>query len=195
MVESGDGLPTLSLEEASAIVETAHQYGVLVAAHIGSLRDLRLVVDAGVDDFSHIVPVKMPEDVLQQILVKDIYWIPTLETAGGYDAGNLRPFIDAGGGVALGNDSGLLPGIELGMPLREIEMMHAAGMTPMEIIMAATRNAAHVCNQESTLGTLEVGKIADILVIKGDPLENLQALKDVLLVVHQGVVVRDSIQR
>lgn len=195
VVDSGDGLPTLSLEEATAIVETAHQYGVPVAAHIGSLRDLRLVVDAGVDDFSHIVPVKIPEDLLKQIVIKDVYWVPTLETAGGYDAGNLRLIIDAGGWVALGNDSGMLPGIEMGMPMREIEMMQAAGMTPMEIIVAATRNAAHVCNRDDTLGTLEAGKIADILVINGDPLENLQALKDVLLVIHQGVIIRDSTQR
>jgi imidazolonepropionase-like amidohydrolase len=88
----------------------------------------------------------------------------------------------------------MLPGIEVGMPMREIEMLQTAGMTPMEIIVAATLNAAHVCNREDTLGTLEVGKIADVLVIQGDPLVDLQALKDVLLVIHQGVIIRESIQ-
>ena len=170
VVDSGDGLPTLSLETASAIVETAHQWDMPVTAHISSLRDLRLVVDAGVDDFSHIVPEQIPGDVLEQMVINNVYWVPTLETAGGYDAGNLREFINVGGQVALGNDSGLLPGIEIGMPMREIEMMQAAGMTPMEIIVAATRNAAHVCNREDTLGTLEVGRIADILVVNGNPL-------------------------
>ena len=195
VVDSGEGLPTLSLEEATAIVETAHQYGVPVAAHIGSLSNLRLVVNAGVDDFSHIVPEPIPEDVLAQIITNDIYWVPTLETAGGYDAGNLRTFVAAGGHVALGNDSGLLEGMEMGMPLREILMMQAAGMTPMEIIVAATKNAAHVCNRDDTLGTLEVGKTADILVVNGDPLENLQVLKDVLMVIHQGVIIRDATQK
>jgi len=192
VVDSGDGLPTLSLETASAIVETAHRLGVPVAAHIRNLRELELVLDAGIDDFSHIVPGRIPEDVLEQIVAENVYWIPTLETAGGYDAGNIRIFIDAGGQIALGNDSGMLPGMELGMPLREIEYLQAAGMTPMEIILAATRNAAHVCNRGDTLGTLEVGKIADILVINGDPLENLGALKDVRMVIHQGVIIRDS---
>lgn len=194
VVDSGEGLPTLSLERASAIVETAHQRDVPVAAHISSLRDLRLALDAGVDDFSHIVPEQIPGDVLEQLVIDNVYWVPTLETAGGYDAGNLRKFIRAGGQVALGNDSGMLPGIEIGMPMREIEMMQAAGMTPLEIIVAATRNAAHVCNRADTLGTLEVGKIADILVVNGDPLENLQALKDVRLVIHQGVIIRGSTQ-
>jgi imidazolonepropionase-like amidohydrolase len=195
VVDSGEGLPTLSLETASAIVETAHQRNVPVAAHISSLRDLRLVLDAGVDDFSHIVPERIPGDVLEQMVIDNVYWVPTLETAGGYDAGNLRRFTKAGGQVALGNDSGLLPGIEIGMPMREIEMMQAAGMSPMEIIVAATRNAAHVCNLEGTVGTLEVGKIADILVVNGDPLVDLQTLADVRLVIHQGMIIRDSARK
>jgi imidazolonepropionase-like amidohydrolase len=193
VVESGDGAPTLSLETASAIVETAHQEDVPVAAHVGTLDDLRLAVNAGVDDFSHVVP-SLPEELLEQLVADNVYWVPTLETAGGYDAGNILRFIDAGGRIALGNDGGMLPGIEIGMPMREIEMLQAAGMIPMEIIVAATWNAAQVCNREDTLGTLEVGKIADVLVIHGDPLVDLKALRDVLLVIHQGVIIRDSIQ-
>jgi imidazolonepropionase-like amidohydrolase len=193
VVDSGEGWPTLPLDRASAIVETAHQWDVPVAAHIGTLDDLRLALDAGIDDFSHVVPA-LSEDLLEQLVENRVYWVPTLETAGGYDAGNVLRLIQAGGWIALGNDGGMLPGIEVGMPMREIEMLQTAGMTPMEIIVAATLNAAHVCNREDTLGTLEVGKIADVLVIQGDPLVDLQALKDVLLVIHQGVIIRESIQ-
>jgi len=85
----------------------------------------------------------------------------------------------------------LLPGIEIGMPMREIVMLQAAGLSSMEIIIAATANSAYVCDREETLGTLEVGKQADVLVVNGDPLENLQALKNVRLVIHQGVIIRD----
>jgi imidazolonepropionase-like amidohydrolase len=70
--------------------------------------------------------------------------------------------------------------------------MAAAGMTPMQIIVAATQNAAYVCNQEQNLGTLEVGKIADVLVVNGDPLQDLAALQKIRLVIHSGIVVRDS---
>ncbi len=193
-VDSGEGLPTLSLETASAIVEAAHERNVPVTAHISSFRDIRLVLDAGVDDFSHVIHGPIPADILEQMVRDDVYWVPTLEPAGGYDAGNLRRVIAAGGHVALGNDGGLLAGIEIGMPMREIEMMHAAGMSPMEIVVAATRNAAYVCNLEESLGTLAVGKRADILVVDGDPLVDLQTLADVLLVIHQGRIIRDSTQ-
>ncbi len=65
-------------------------------------------------------------------------------------------------------------------------------MTPMQIIVAATRNAAHVCNLDAILGTLERGKVADILVVNGDPLQDLHALTSVRLVVRSGTIIRDT---
>ena len=69
--------------------------------------------------------------------------------------------------------------------------MRQAGMTPMEIIVAATKNAAHVCNLDSDLGTLEAGKIADILVVDGNPLEDLSVLQNISMVIHNGVIIRE----
>jgi imidazolonepropionase-like amidohydrolase len=104
---------------------------------------------------------------------------------------NLRKFVQAGGKVALGTDyAGYTSQFDLGMPIREIEFMQEAGMPPMQIIVAATNHAAQVCNLEAEIGTLEPGKIADILAVKGNPLEDLHALLDVALVVHNGVIVR-----
>jgi imidazolonepropionase-like amidohydrolase len=92
--------------------------------------------------------------------------------------------------VALGTDyAGYDATFDLGMPFTELEMMQAAGMTPMQIVVAATRNAAYVCNLEHELGTLEPGKIADVLVIDGDPLADLGALATIRLVIHNGVVI------
>jgi imidazolonepropionase-like amidohydrolase len=68
--------------------------------------------------------------------------------------------------------------------------MHEAGMTPMQIIVAATKNAAHVSNRDRDLGTLEVGKIADVLVVNGNPLQDLPALLNVRMVVKEGVIIR-----
>lgn len=118
--------------------------------------------------------------------------MPTLEPFEGRDSGNLRRFLSAGGVVAMGNDSGYIAGLVIGMPMPEIESMHAAGMTPLEIIVASTRNAAYVCRRATTLGTLEVGKFADVLVVAGDPLQDLQVLKDMRLVVHGGVIIREQ---
>ena len=65
-------------------------------------------------------------------------------------------------------------------------------MTPMQIISAGTQNAAHVCNLDHELGTLEAGKIADVLVVDGDPLEDIHALAKVRIVIHNGSVIRDE---
>ena len=95
----------------------------------------------------------------------------------------------ASGQVALGNDGGYMSGIQIGMPMTEIELMQKAGMTPMQIIVAATRNSARVCRRDGALGTLQVGKLADVLVVNGNPLQELQALLHVRLVMHRGVII------
>ena len=59
------------------------------------------------------------------------------------------------------------------------------------LFVAATNNAAHVCNLEEIIGTLEPGKITDILVVAEDPLKDIQALADVQMVVHNGVIIRE----
>jgi imidazolonepropionase-like amidohydrolase len=68
-------------------------------------------------------------------------------------------------------------------------------MTPMQIIQAGTRNAAVVIGLEDEVGTLEVGKIADILVVDGDPLKDISALSNIRLVLHLGVEVIPSAQK
>ncbi len=82
----------------------------------------------------------------------------------------------------------------MGLPLIELTMLRdLAGLSPLEVITAATRNGAHVCNLGKELGTLEVGKLADVLVVNGDPLQDLKALAEVRLVIHGGAVIRDEI--
>ncbi len=95
--------------------------------------------------------------------------------------------------MALGTEyDGFNALFELGTPMVEIDSMQEAGMTPMQIIIAATKHAAHVCNLAQELGTLEIGKIADILVVNQNPLEDVHALQDVRLVMHNGMIIRDE---
>jgi len=96
----------------------------------------------------------------------------------------------AGGKVAMGNDGGYVSGLEVGMPIAELEAMQRAGMTPMQVIVAATKNAAEVCRLGAILGTIEAGKEADILIVRTNPLENLRGLLDVERVIHGGTVIR-----
>ncbi len=92
--------------------------------------------------------------------------------------------------VAMGNDGGYVAGLEIGMPIAELEAMRDAGMTPMQIIVASTRNAAEVCRLGATLGTIEAGKEADVLIVRANPLENLRGLMEVERVIHGGTVIR-----
>ena len=119
-----------------------------------------------------------------------VYWVPTLEALHGEGRENLNRFVQAGGQVALGTDAGYLAGLEIDMPMDEFALMQEAGMTPMEILLSATRNASRVCRLERELGTLEPGKLADVLVVEGDPLHDMRALGDVRLVIHGGVIIR-----
>jgi imidazolonepropionase-like amidohydrolase len=101
-----------------------------------------------------------------------------------------RRFHDLGGVVAVGNDFNDRATKER-LPLLEMEMLLAAGLSPMDVIVAATKNSATVCGQGEALGTLEAGKLADLLVLAGDPLTDLvEAVQRVAVVVRGGVVTR-----
>jgi len=200
----GRSWPMLSAEEITAIVETAHARNVPVTAHISRSKHLELALQAGVDDVAHMILDELPDELVAQMIEDDVYWEPTLElwqcvgvlhhrmVEHFQTIDNLRKFSQAGGKVALCTDyGGSRCNFDLGMPMTEIDLMLQADMTPMQIIVAATKNGAHVCNLEEEIGTLEPGKIADILVVAGNPLEDIQTLTDVQLVVHNGVIIRE----
>jgi imidazolonepropionase-like amidohydrolase len=188
--------PLLGLPEAQAIVAAAHRRGVPVSAHVTQSHHLERAVAAGVDDVAHMIRDDLPDALVSEMVQCDIYWVPTLELwqgvgLKGSPVANLAKFVAAGGQVALGTDyAGYLIPFQLGMPTKEIALMAKAGMAPMDIIVAATRNAAIVSNRGEDLGTLEPGKIADILVVNGNPLADLNALSNVRLVLRSGIIIR-----
>ncbi len=186
------GWPTLSLLEVQAIVETAHAGGVPVTAHIDFTKYLQVALDGGVDDNCHSIFDPLPDRMINRMLRSKMALVPTLMAQGknGYSMSNLRRFVAAGGKVAMGNDGGYVAGLEVGMPVAELEAMLEAGMTPMQIIVASTKTAAEVCRLDRILGTLEFDKEADILVVGGNPLENLRELTGVKTVIRGGAVIR-----
>jgi imidazolonepropionase-like amidohydrolase len=194
----GQEMPMLSPEEAAAIVETAHARDAWVSAHVSVTQDLEKALDAGVDDIAHMVTDELPDELVVRMVESGTYWVPTIELwkGVGYGLGahvvdNLRRFVEAGGEVALGTDYAGAPDVDfdLGMPIDEIAWMQEAGMTPLQIIVAATKHAAHVCDLDQEIGTLEAGKVADILVVDGDPLKDVHALTKTKLVFREGISV------
>jgi len=103
---------------------------------------------------------------------------------------NLLRFARAGGTLALGDDYGGAREMTIGMPADEIGHWIAAGLTPMQVIVAATSGAARVLELEDELGRIAPGLAADMLVVEGDPLVEIDALVRPVLVLHNGREVR-----
>lgn len=193
--------PMLTLEVTRAIVDKAHSKNKKVSAHITHARNLRQAIDAGIDDIAHMVVEPLDTETVEGLVEKGIYWVPTLELwknvsikhSLDFDiiaVKNLSRFYKAGGKIALGTDfAGYYGEFDKGFPMTEALLMKEAGMTNMDIIVAATKNAAHVCDAEDRLGTLEAGKIADIVVVDGNPLKDLEVLKEPAMVIRDGVIV------
>jgi imidazolonepropionase-like amidohydrolase len=161
------------------------------------------------DPRSQLFDVVAPEfeRLLAHLVEQGIVMVPTLDSHIGHlhrkadrtrveqivldvhvDA--VRRFHALGGVIALGNDYGANPDVQLGMPLTEMELLLAADLTAMEVIEASTRNAAFVCGQGERLGTLEPGKLADIIIVDGNPLTDLGAMNKVLAVIKGGELAR-----
>ncbi|HOX12425.1 MAG TPA: amidohydrolase family protein [Spirochaetia bacterium] len=192
------GLPQFDDATLDALVAAAKARGLRVTMHVTEARFLRRAVLAGVDELAHIAWDRVDPDTWRRAVSAGILLIPTFSVFRSYGApvqscvANLRAFRLAGGRVALGNDYGGGPGeFEGGIPMFEIECMLAAGMTPMEVITACTRTSAEACAADREIGTLEPGKLADLIVVRGDPLSDPGVLRDPVLVMKEGRIAAD----
>jgi imidazolonepropionase-like amidohydrolase len=208
------------MEELKAIVEEAHVSGVKVATHAIGNKETKIAAEAGVDSIEHAYTV--PDDVLKMMAEKHIYLVPTdgtLQTFEQMSFGTrvpsakeksdfektFKPFVDEeqdrikrakkmGVPIASGSDMYLtMPGMNRGQAsLLVYEAYAEAGMTSMEIIRAATINAADLLGMQKEIGTLEVEKLADIIAVPGDPLKDVKALEHAKFVMKGGTVVRNK---
>ena len=211
---------SITLEEMKAIVEEAHLAGVKVAAHAIGNKATRIAAEASVDSIEHAYTV--PDDVLKMMAEKHIYLVPTdgtLQTFENMSFGtrvpsakeksdfenNFKPYVEEeqdrlkragklGVPIAAGSDMYLtMPGMNRGQAsLLVYEAYAEAGLTPMEIIRAATNNAAELLGMQKKIGTIEVGKLADIMAVSGDPLRDVRALQHAKFVMKGGTVVKNQ---
>ena len=199
-----DRRPLQPIEPAvlQAIVDEAHRHDLPVVAHWGTLTDLGELLAAGVDGLEHLeargVLDGWPQQSLQELVAAQVPLDPTLAvTEAALPAEThrvlqqrLREFAAAGGTVVSGSDAGM-PGVPFGGGLhRELELLVDAGLTPTEALRAATSRAARVMHSQDT-GAIETGRAADLLVVDGNPHENISAIRDVVLVLREGRLVVD----
>ncbi len=210
----------VTLDEMKAVVDQAHTSGVKVAAHATDEKAARIAAEAGVDSIEHGYVV--PDDVLKMMAEKHIFLVPTdgteqeyLDMMFGtrqptpaeraeqekwiqlYVKGNrdrLQRARKMGVPIAAGSDMYLtLPNKSRGQASLEMLAAYAEeGMTPMEIIHAATSNAAELLGRQAIVGTLEVGKFADIIAVPGDPLKDVSRLEHAKFVMKGGVVIKNE---
>ena len=210
----------VTLDEMKAIVDEAHASGVKVAAHAIGDAATRTAAEAGVDSIEHAYVVK--DDVLRMMAQKHVYLVPTdgtlktfeemsfgtrqatvaerskaEEEFGPFVAGEqerLRRAIKFGVPIAAGSDMYLtMPGMNRGQAsLLVYEAYEEAGMTPMQIIHAATRDAADLLGMKDRVGTLENGKLADVIAVPGDPMRDVKALEHAKFVMKGGRVIVET---
>ena len=197
------------LKELKALVAESHAQGKLVACHAVGGAGLRTAVEARVDSIEHGCYLDLDHDLLRMMADNNITLVPTLTVFAHHSAeGNPVAQVEArefrehhietvqqalryGVRVVAGTDAG---GWFHGNNSVELDMLVDAGMTPMQAIVAGTREAAACCGVGSDLGTLETGKLADIIIIDGDPLRDITVLQErdnIRLVMKEGQVYRN----
>lgn len=200
------GLPKLNPDILKSICDEAHKKGAWVSAHVSQAKNLEILVEAGINEAAHNVYDKISDELLVKMVKKNVWMTPTMNLyksfsdkygADFYDTcvDNLIRFIKFGGKIAIGTDfiEEDLPWFESGMPLYELQLLKDVGLTNMEIIIAATKNASEIIGLSDTIGTIEKNKLADIIVVNGNPLVDLKCLKNISLVIKDGEVIKNNL--
>jgi enamidase len=188
--------PVLAPETLAAIAEAANARGKTARIHVTHPQEFAAALDAGFGVIAHMPIAPMPSDMLQRAADADVivvstasFWGPPFSVTA---AENLSRYIGLGGRIALGSDAGTFPlfGGVGEMPLAEMEsLVVEGGLTPAEVLVAATKHAAESINRGDDLGTLEPGKLADVIVVAGDPLSDIGDMANVFVVIRDGEVI------
>ncbi|GAB3246357.1 metal-dependent hydrolase family protein [Chitinimonas naiadis] len=194
------------LEEMKAIVEEAHRLGRKVAAHAHGGDGIKLAVLAGVDSIEH--GSYIDDEAMKLMKEHGTYLVPTLFLGNWFLANaerlkfplplvakarlvmpearkNVAKAFKAGVKVALGTDSAVYPH---GLNAGEFAVYTELGLSPLQSIQSGTIEAAKLLGKEGEMGSIEVGKFADLVAVGGDPLQDITELQRVRFVMKGGVV-------
>ncbi|WP_323178090.1 amidohydrolase family protein [Streptomyces sp. NBC_00847] len=197
--------PQFTTEELAGVVEEAHRFGLPVAAHAHGVQGIAAAITAGVDTIEHCSWMTedgtsdLREDLLAQIIAKQIHvclanhpnWRAFADRVGPEKAAELfaptRRMAESGVQLVAGTDAGI-PRAFFGGLTSSLEFLEHLGVSRHRIIDMATVNAASALRLSDQTGRLAAGCRADILVVDGDPLASLDALRAVRLVLAGGRV-------
>jgi imidazolonepropionase-like amidohydrolase len=198
-------VPQLTPEEMSAIVSEAHKWRRKVAAHCHGDAAARLAIEAGVDSIEH--GSFLTEDTLKLMKAKGVYLVPTrlaaywvgkeaatypqkiadkARAANAAHGAMFKAALRIGVPIALGTDAGVYPH---GMNAMEFGLMTDLGMSPAAALQSGTREAAKLLGIEAEVGTLEAGKVADVVAVPGNVLSDIHATEHPVFVMHLGHIV------
>jgi len=193
--------PTFTAEEMKAIVEESHRLRHKVAAHAMARPGIENALNAGVDSIEHGIAI--PDDLVDMMVAKGIYLCPTLTVTefvapgrGGvwtkipqFHHDSFQRALRKGVKIAFGTDAGGFPWDAIN-EAKEFEYETRYGMTPMQAIQSATRVASELLGMGDQIGTVETGKLADIVAVPGNPLDDITALERVGFVMKDGQVYK-----
>lgn len=205
------GSPQLTEEEIRAAVEEAHKAGRKTATHAQGTEGIKNAVRAGIDSVEH--GIFLDDEVIEMMKARGTALIPTLVAPyhiveGGLAAGipayavekanriiadhhkSFKKALAAGVRIGVGTDAGT-PLNRHGDNSLELQMLVENGMTPEQALLAATKVNSEIADRANLIGTLEAGKLADILVVDGNPLEDIKVLRNkenIKLVIKDGKV-------
>lgn len=203
-----------TIDELKVIVEEAGYRNIKTMAHAHGLNGIINALKAGVHSIEH--GTYLDKRAIKLMLEKGTYLVPTLitmkinkesaESGSMPDYGvedalrvynihrkNIKKAHDAGVTIVMGTDSGV---IEHGINLQELALLCDIGMKPMEAILSGTKIASECLGWQDKIGTIESGKLADIIITKADPLKNIESLGDsnnIKLVIKNGDVVKNTL--
>jgi len=197
-----DSRPTLSLEEMKAAVAAAHDAGRPVAVHSATAEGMRRAIAAGVDTIEH--GYGGTPEIFAEMAKKGIALCPTLAASDatsryrGWTGAEPAPeavqinrksfqmALKAGVHICMGGDVGVFAH---GTNAREMELMAASGMSPADVLIAATWGNARWFHLDSRLGAVKPGLLADLIAVDGDPTADIAAVRHVRMVMKGGMVV------
>jgi imidazolonepropionase-like amidohydrolase len=202
---NGEIEPGFTLDELKEAVDIAHSSGRMVAAHATSAEGMRRAILAGVNTIEH-GDAGTPE-VFKLLKEHGACYVPTiaagesqLEQRGAYHFGDstlpnglrnklasFRAAMDAGVTFCSGSDVGVFAHGDNG---KELQLMVQFGMAPLDALVAATSNDAHMLGLDDRIGMVRAGLWADLIAVPGDPTSDINAVRDVKFVMKNGVVYK-----